>query len=295
MRDTTWIAAAVALALAAPAWGAADLAVRVRTTVTGEAPKTFEAMEYHTDTRTITDGARQRTIVDLTAKTVTMVDKKSASYTVTTFDILRKQGEALRQRAPAARASESPAAEPSAKPTGKTERIAGYEAKEYAVAGGPFTGSAWMSEELEQPAGNAEWKKLAASIRLPRPGDAFQKAIATLHGFPLRTVITDTRSPQRNTVTTEAVEVHKQPPPAEVLAAQRGRRVGVLHVEHVAAKLVDEERLGIVDACREPAGLVRDGDVHDAPPPLARRPRRGNARPSCTLVCARVDLARQPA
>src|SRR6266404_314314 len=84
------------LALARPAAGADTLALRQRITAgpTGEAR---EQMQYFTSGKRITDDARMRSIIDLDAKTVTMVHKDKKSYTVMTFDELRDRGVQLKK------------------------------------------------------------------------------------------------------------------------------------------------------------------------------------------------------
>lgn len=39
------------------------------------------------------------------------------------------------------------------KPTGRREKIVGYEAKKHALEGGPMTGSVWVTDALQIPGG----------------------------------------------------------------------------------------------------------------------------------------------
>src|SRR4029453_14838040 len=59
--------------------------------------KVMEVTTYYTADKRVIDAPRQRTIVDLSAKTMTMIDKAARSYTVTTFDAMRRRGDGMGQ------------------------------------------------------------------------------------------------------------------------------------------------------------------------------------------------------
>src|SRR5262249_39731238 len=126
MRSHLPVAFALLLLSAARAAGG-DLTVRERI---GTDRKTSETTAYYPADKNVSDNPRQRTVVDLTAKTVTMIDKDSHSYAVTSFDALLQQGETMRQRvetAPPDVRQRMTGGEVSVTttPTGKTEKIAG--------------------------------------------------------------------------------------------------------------------------------------------------------------------------
>ncbi len=213
------------LALARPAAGADTLALRQRITAgpTGEAR---EQMQYFTSGKRITDDARMRSIIDLDAKTVTMVHKDKKSYTVMTFDELRDRGVQLKKTfdnlPPQARKMLGLDASVTLKPTGKSEKIAGYQAKEYTIEGGPAVGSVWAADDLNVGSRAQEWEKIAAAMG--GPGNKLGDALAQLNGVQLRTAITTAIGPHggKASTTTEVIEVSETPPPPEVLAVPPG-------------------------------------------------------------------------
>ena len=216
--------AGLLMALALPQIGrAADLTIRQRVTTTGPRAETHEATEYVTATRRITDDPAHRTIVDLDAKTLTLLDKAKKTYTVTTFDELRRQMEQARKQLdampPEARKMMGAMdAEVTLRPTGKTEKIAGYEAKEYALSGGPTTGAVWATEEIELPSKAEDWDKFRGAVGGANgPGSKLGEAMAKLKGFPLRTNVTYTMGPVTAGFATEVLSVAEQTAPPEML------------------------------------------------------------------------------
>lgn len=204
--------------------GAADLTVRQRVTTTGPRAETHEATEYVTATRRITDDPTHRTIVDLEAKTLTVLDKTKKTYTVTTFDELRQQMDRARKRLdalpPEARKMMGAMdAEVTLQPTGKSEKIAGHEAKEYALAGGPTTGTVWATEEIAMPSKAEDWDKFRGALGSANgPGSKLGEAMAKLKGFPLRTNVTYVAGPITAGFATEVLSVVEQSPPPDVVA-----------------------------------------------------------------------------
>lgn len=221
--------AALVLALIVPTLGrASELTVRQRVTATGPRSDTREVTEYITATRRVTDDPKHRTIVDLDAKTITMVDKAKKTYTVTTFDELRQQMERTRKQLdalpPEARKMMGAmAGDVTLEPTGKTERIAGYEAKEYAVKGGPMSGSVWATEAVTLPAKATDWEHFRDAVGgLQGPGGQLGGAMAKLKGFPLRTQVTYAIGPTTGGYTTEVLSVLEQAPPDGVTEIPAG-------------------------------------------------------------------------
>jgi hypothetical protein len=220
---------AAVLAVAAAAF-AKDLVIRERTSIEGPHPKTFEATQYYGDRKLVTDGPRQRTIIDLDAKTMTAVDKESKAYTVTTFDAVRQAQGSVRQafeRLPPEKQKEQLGSDVkiSTTPTDHTEKIAGYPCKEWVVDAGPMRASLWVTEKLAMPAGRGAWDNLLPSMRgVSRLGDRFQDALSQVKGVALRKTILRTDkdgSPLRREVT-EALSVSVEPPPAEMIALPDG-------------------------------------------------------------------------
>jgi len=218
------VAAALLSMLALPSVGRpTDITIRQRVTTTGPRAETHEATEYVTATRRITDDPAHRTIVDLDAKTLTVLDKARKTSTVTTFDELRAQMEQARKQLdampPEARKMMGGMdAEVTLQPTGKTEKIAGYEAKEYALSGGPTTGSVWATEEIVLPSKAEDWDKFRGAIGgAGGPGSKLGEAMAKLKGFPLRTSVTYAVGPITAGFATEVQSVTMQAAPPEVM------------------------------------------------------------------------------
>jgi len=220
----------VALSLAAPV-GAKDLVVRQRsaTGVPGTAPR--EEMVYFAGSKVVNDSAAARTIVDLDAQTITAADKTKRTYTVVTFDELGAQLEMLRKELdklpPEAKKmmgalfEEGPPV--AVKPTGKTDTIAGYPAAQYALAGGPYTGSVWTTESIPTPAEFRRWKRIEQSSGASRgPGRQLGEAMEKLKGFALRTHIETKTAGQSFVVSSEVLDVKEASPPAEMLSVPFG-------------------------------------------------------------------------
>jgi hypothetical protein len=217
------VAFALLLVPAARAAGG-DLTVRERYVTDGQ---TTEVTNYYTADKSINDGPRQRTVVDMTAKTVTMIDKASHSYAVTTFDSMLQQGETMRQRVESAppdvrQRMTGGDVSVTTKPTGKTEKIAGRDAKQYTIEAGPVSGEVWVAD-VKMPAGKDAWDKQSAKIRpFARPTDRFADAILALPGLPMRKVTTVTAGDRKSTTTSEVTEVSEQSPPPDALTVPEG-------------------------------------------------------------------------
>jgi hypothetical protein len=109
------------------------------------------------------------------------------------------------------------------KPTGKTERIAGYDTVEYQARSGASSVTAWVADSLKLPPGYAE-KALAATKDLGEGWDMAKvmETLASVKGVPLRTTIDWGSGPERTSTTTEAVEVRQEAPPASVFEVPAG-------------------------------------------------------------------------
>lgn len=211
------------LSLLAPvAARGADLTVRQRVTAVGPRTQTHEMTEYVTDTRRITDDPDRRTIVDLDAKTITMLDKKANTYTVTTFDDLRRQMDEARKHLEALppearRMMEGSGGDVTLEPTGKTDKIAGYDAREYAIRGPGISGSVWVTDQVSTPAKAADWERFRGAVGGPMgPGAKLGEAMAKLTGFALRTQVRYAAGPVASGFDTEALSVAQQSPPTDV-------------------------------------------------------------------------------
>jgi hypothetical protein len=220
-----------ALFLAAAAQ-AGDLTVRQRTTTGGgRNAQTREETQYaHGDTLVI-DGPDERTIVDVGARTMTIADKHKKTYFVLTFDQMRAQADAVQKKLQEMPSQErgmmdqmlGNGAPVTLQPTGRKETIAGYEATEYALRGGPFQGSVWTTDALALPEGVRKWRELSASATAQKgPGRQLAEALAHAKGVPLRTTMTATIGPGTFSTSTEAIEVNTAPPPPDVLVVPPG-------------------------------------------------------------------------
>lgn len=220
------------LATAAVAADAAGLMVRERTNANGSVT---EITTYYTADKAVTDGPRQRTVVDLTAKTVTMVDKAARSYAVAPFDAMRRQGETMRQRFASMPEEQrkkiaGDGAEAKTTPTGKSETILGRPAKEYEIRSGPVTGLVWIAEGVTVPAAKPAWDKEQAGMRpYTRPIDGYSDAVAAMKGLAVRKATTMTVDGTPKAISEqEIVEIEEMVPPAEMLTVPEGfNKVGL--------------------------------------------------------------------
>jgi hypothetical protein len=238
MRSQT-LAAVVLLCLIAPAWvEAKDLTLQQRVTTTGVRPETHEATQYWTENKVVTDSPDSRVILDLGAQTMTVADKRRQTYSIQTFAEMQERAQAMKaamqkqmeKLPPEAREAMGKMgmgpmgaeAEVSVKSTGKSEKIAGYEAKEYAIEGGPMTASVWATDALEPP-GGAKAREAFGRMAAGAPGSKFAQAIVAIKGVPLRTIIRSAMGPAKSfSSTTEVVAVSEKAPPADVLQVPAG-------------------------------------------------------------------------
>lgn len=214
--------------LLASSVGAKDLIVHQRSSAGFGGPPPRDETVYIAGDKIVTESSAARTIVDVEEKTITAADKEKRTYSTVTFDDLQAQMEALRKSfdslPPEARKQMGglfDEGEPvSITPTGKTETIAGYPAKEHALKGGPYSGSVWTTDAIETPPAFQKWKRMEPSRggAARRLGEAMQK----LSGFPLRTRIEFQTGNRPITMTNEVAEVTEGSPPAELLRVPSG-------------------------------------------------------------------------
>jgi hypothetical protein len=214
--------------LLAAAVEAKDLVVKQRSSSGFGGGQTTDETVYITADKIVTDAPAVRTIVDLDARNMTSVDKAQKTYTVVTFEELRQQMDMLRasldSMPPEARKQMAALFDDSKpvviKETGKTETIAGHSAKEHSLAGGPYSGYVWTTEEIATPAAFTKWKGLegmrgGAAKRL---GEAMEK----LKGFPLRTKIDMKTGANPISLSNEVLEVREGAPPKDALTVPSG-------------------------------------------------------------------------
>ena len=208
------------LAAAAPV-AAKDLMLRKRTTASIDgkpAAPPRESVEYITDGQNVVDDPTTRILVDFSGSTYTLIEKEQKTYSVATFGEIRKlipDGEAG--------AGANTSAEPGFEPTGKTGKIAGYEAREFALAAPPMRATVWTSEGLEKPRQMDEWRKLATNRGAPAgPGAVLAAAMADLTAVPLRLTLEVDVGERKMVTSTEVVEVSDAAPPAAMLRVPEG-------------------------------------------------------------------------
>jgi len=240
MRSQTLAAVvAVSLSVIAPGWvEGKDLILRQRVTTTGVRPNTHEATQYWTANRMVADSPDARIIVDLGAEAMTVADKRQQTYFTQTFAEMRQRAEAMKAamqkqmenlppqaREMMGKMGAGPMAAEAAisvKPTGKSEKIAGYEAKEYTIEGGPMTGSVWATDALQPPSG-AKAQEALGKMVAGAPGSKFAQAIGEVKGVPLRTTVRSTAGgAQGFSSTTEVIEITEKAPPADVMEVPAG-------------------------------------------------------------------------
>ncbi len=222
------VALVLGLLVLATAAAGKDLVVRQRSSTAMSGQRVQEETVYLTDHVMVTDSDAMRTIVDLDKQTITTADKTRRSYAVLTFDELRAQLDTLRasldKLPPEVRKQVGGLLDDSTPvsvtATGKTDTIAGYSAKEYALSGGPYRGTIWTTDAIPKPPAFAKWK----SIEKSRGGAPRQlgEAVEKLEGFPLRTRIEASAGAQSVTVSNEVLDVREASPPPEVRTVPAG-------------------------------------------------------------------------
>ncbi|MBP1686950.1 MAG: hypothetical protein H6Q33_3093 [Deltaproteobacteria bacterium] len=221
-------ALAIVLAAAVPV-GAKDLTLRYRITTSGVLASTQEFAQYWAGNRIVNDGRGSRALFDLDAETMTMVDKRQKSYYTQTFTELQQQAnmmaaEAQRQaeRLPPEQRAIRAKSSVSVKPSGKSEKIAGYMAKEYVFEGGGVSGAIWSTEALQAPGGAKARVAFSRMMGVAAPGVYVGQAITQVPGVPLRTTYRTGTGAQALRTTTEVIAVGTQAPAADVITVPEG-------------------------------------------------------------------------
>lgn len=210
----------------APVWaGTKDFMVRQR--LVDSSNTTREITQYWTDAKMVTDAPTSRTITDFGAKTLTMVDTSKKTYLTVTFDDMRQRAAALQKRLqdlpPNAHGEmgdvmfdESPV---KLKPTGKSEKIAGYEAKQYTIDGNNISGSVWITDAFDV---SAQMQARQKAVAAKSPTDRVAAAVAAVKGMPMRQELSIVKGPMTLTSTMEVLEVSEKAPPADILKVPDG-------------------------------------------------------------------------
>lgn len=229
-----WLALVVAFVLPAGV-SAKDLTLKERISVEGSAANTRESTEYFVGNKMVTDDPHVRTITDLGAKTFTMINKDNKTYYTQTFDEIRQRMEGIKAEMKKRMGALPPQAREmmaqmmgdegsvTLKPTGKSEKIAGYETKEYALEGGQVSGSVWVSDALQPPMKQKDAEAYGKAMgSLGGPGGKLAEAMAKVKGLPLRSTMSMSVGPHKMTTKREVTEVSEKAPPADVLEIPAG-------------------------------------------------------------------------
>lgn len=181
-----------------------------RTVRVGNAAAGETGMLYWGSRIRVSDDSRKRLIFDLDAKTLTFLDKAARTYMVRTLDEIARK---YRDRVSPDGATAVLAA------TGKTEPIAGYDAREYTFASDRVRGAVWISDELRPPPAWKEWERIIAFLEgVPAGGTGVTAAVEGLGGYPLRTVLTFGAGAKEGTITTQISAVSPGPPAEDLTA-----------------------------------------------------------------------------
>ncbi len=207
-----------------------DLILHERITLGDGAP--YEETQFFSGSKSVRDDPQQRTIVDLEAKTIMVLRKGAKLYSVTRLEDVRREDEQQKARLASlpteARKSLGFAAPVTLKPTGQTQKIAGYKAKEYTIAGGGMGGTVWVTDAINPGPGAYAWENSAGLTGGPRggPGGTLAEALVKLKGLPLRTALTVGSGPGRVKTTIEVLRVEEKAPAADVFAVPPDYRIG---------------------------------------------------------------------
>jgi hypothetical protein len=223
-----WRALVLGLAaLAAACGGSRDLAVRQRVTDSRAPATPTEEIQYLTTSGRITDDPHARTIVDLRENTLTTIDKDKKTYSIVTFDDLRRESAAQERRLRDAPAEVTQILDPPMQlvPTGKRQSILGHDTAEYTFSAGEMKGSVWVTNELRVPTDTVGWQRFVNAMHgLHGSTGKVAEGIAALGGLPLRATSTVTVGEDTATMTTEVLDVQRLSPPSELRIIPQGFR-----------------------------------------------------------------------
>jgi hypothetical protein len=202
-----------------------DLVLRQRITSTAPSTQPVEEVRYLTPTSRITDDAHSRSIVDLATERMTTIDKDRKTYSVTTFQELQRASVVQQRRVEQAPAELKWLLDPpvDVQPTGRRQKIGGFDAREYIFASGEVSGAVWIADDLRAPMAGPAWEKFTTAVGGNQgPAGKLEQALSKLDGLPVRAISTTAFGADKVTITTEVVEVRHEPPPAEILAVPEG-------------------------------------------------------------------------
>jgi len=207
---------------------AKDLKIRLHVVGGTVSPAPRDDVEYWTAHLRIYDGQLVRTILDFDKQTITNMQKRKHLYAVHTFESLRKYAETVRQQLknapPQARKLAGPDEPPvDVKATGRSEKILGYDAKEYNVSAGRLSATLWVTDAIDIAARAQEAAKVDALIGdIRSPGRRLAEARSQIKGLPLRVTATVRLGTQTITSSNEVVEITEEAPPADLLTVPNG-------------------------------------------------------------------------
>jgi hypothetical protein len=200
-----------------------DLVIRRRASGS-QIAEPAESTVYLSGTKRITDEPRRRIVYDLAGKTATIIQKDRQAYFVVTFDQVLEQRHKLNQRFESLPLEDRKQAgfdkEMTLTATDKVEKIAGYDAKEHLVAGGPVTGSVWLTEAIRYPPAWRGHELIIANVE--NTGYVLRRlseSVAALNGYPLKLALTMNIKGQQVSMLSEVVEVRTGSAPPELLVA----------------------------------------------------------------------------
>jgi len=229
----------VGLLFAATAFGK-DLSVRYRVTETtdGSPEKQYEVGSYWAGNLYVSDEENLRKILDVKKETITTIEKTERVYRVGTFQELREQIKAMQ----AAREQQMAELPPDQRalgeaaiayqreqqmraryePTGRTETIAGYDAREYVLDSGPYRLSVWTTEAITPPPNPLT--RLLGDVydAMFVPGRGAAEGADGVNGLRLRTISESKMAGIKGISTSEAIDVKEQAPPPELLRVPEG-------------------------------------------------------------------------
>jgi uncharacterized protein DUF4412 len=207
MRISRVLMGFVAIGALSGAADAADVTLHQRTS------GGLETTEYWSGSKRARDLEDVRIIIDVHAGTVTTLDKENKTYVVQKIDEV--QAKRVAPATSAGNGKPGKGADGTAvkvESTGKTETIAGYEAKGYTFTSAPATGELWMSESLQGPDFSGQAR---AMVQLSDPGsgtEALAKALEQVKGAPLRTTL---NTPEGGLISTTVVFELREGIPAD--------------------------------------------------------------------------------
>lgn len=195
-------------------------------------PRTEESMQYWTDSMMVVVQPAGRFIVDFKEETMTTVNVRNRTAVRRTFAETKAQVDAanLGKQQQAADYPEDARAElermgelpgPSLtkvelRPTGRSETIAGYVAREIEFAGTAAKGTLWVSDALPLPLAPEQMEAFRRSTAgMNSASMQFALAMLEAKGIPLRTVMNATVNPNGLTATNEVIDVRRGPLPSE--------------------------------------------------------------------------------